>query len=232
LIDFIQPERRGDMLLALKVLLTVFAVIFLMLLILLVVPLFYEFSLTGENLKIKFQIACRSFLGTIFVTYKDNHTGIELHILNHPVHSHPKKKTSAQRNSVPKPRRILSSFLLSEAIKDTGLLKHCMNFIIAVWKIIKPRHLTAIARIGFSEPHYTGWVMAAAALLQAENNRYTIHIEGNWVEPCLDGEILVAGKIISARILWEVLKFLFSSEVISYYRSRRKRIIAVRTQTA
>ncbi|HNX92552.1 MAG TPA: hypothetical protein PKI17_03420 [Syntrophomonas sp.] len=223
------------MILALKILLTVAAIALILLLVCIMVPLIYEFSLTGTQHKIQFKFICRSFPGTMIIKHHDNHTDTELRILNRPGSTQPKKKSSAslRRSAITKPPRNFSPFLMRKAIKDRALLKRCLQFIAAVWNKIKPRHLAVDACIGCSEPHYTGWIMAAAAVLQADNSYYSIHIEGNWLESGLDGEVLIAGKFIPAAILWQILKLLASSEARPYYRLyRNRRNVAARAQTA
>ncbi|MBP1762580.1 MAG: hypothetical protein H6Q64_2122 [Firmicutes bacterium] len=222
------------MILALKILLTVVAIALILLLVCLMAPLIYEFSLTGAQHKIQYKFIFHSFLGTVTFKHNGDHSDTELRILNRPVSTQPKKNSSAslRRTDITKPPRKNSPYLMRKVIRDKALIKRCLKFVAAVWKKIKPRHLTVEACIGFSEPHYTGWVMAAAAMLQADNSCYTIHIEGNWLEPGLDGEILVAGKFIPAAILWQALKLLASSEVRPFYRIYRNRNVAVQAQTA
>jgi len=222
------------MILALKILLTVATIALILLLVCIMMPLIYEFSLTGAHHKIQFIFICRSSLATVTFKHHDNHTDAELRILNRPESTQPKKKssTSQRRSAVTKPPKNIPPFLMRKAIKDTALLKRFLKFIAAVWNKIKPHHLTVDACIGCSEPHYTGWIMAAAAMLQADNSCYSIHIEGNWLEPGLDGEVLIAGKFIPAAILWQVLKLLVSSEARPYYRLYRNRNVAARAQTA
>lgn len=222
------------MILALKILLTLMAIALVLLLACLMAPLIYEFSLTGTQHKIQYKIIFRSFLGTVTFKHHDNHSDTELRILNRLRSTQPKKNSFAalRRNGITKPPRKFSPFLVRRVIKDKALLKRCLKFVAAVWKKIKPCHLTIEACIGCSEPHYTGWIMAAAAIIQADNSCYTIHIEGNWLEPGLDGEMLVAGKFIPAALLWQVLTLLGSSEVRPYYRIYRNRNVAARTQMA
>jgi hypothetical protein len=197
------------------------------------VPLIYEFSLTGAQHKIQYKLIFRSFLGTISFKHHDNHSDTELCILNRTVSMQPKKNPSASLRStdITNPPRKNSLYLMRKVISDKPLLNRCLNFAAAVWKKIKPRHLTVEACIGCSEPHQTGWIMAAAAILQADNDCYTILIEGNWLEPGLDGEILVAGKFIPSAILWQILKLLASPEVRRYYRIFRNQKVAARAQT-
>ncbi|NLV22646.1 MAG: hypothetical protein GXY49_11795 [Syntrophomonadaceae bacterium] len=222
------------MLLALKILLTVAAIAILLLLICLIMPLTYEISLSGQQPGVQFNVLCRNFFLAIEAKRRIGKMGSELLIFNRPVVFRSKKKSSssARRASSARDKQKSSPSLLREAIGDSALLKRSLKFIAAVWKKAKPRHLNVDACIGCSEPHYTGWMMAAAAMLQADNSCYTIHIESNWLEPCLDGEIHLAGKFIPAVILWQVLKFLASSEVRPYYRIHHGCIVVARMQTA
>ena len=222
------------MILALKIILTVAALAFILLLVCVIMPLIYEFSLTVAHHKIQLKFICRSSLATVTFKHHDNHTDAELRILNRPGSTQPKKRSSKSqhRSAVTKPPKNIPPFLMRKAIRDKALLKRFLKFIAAVWNKIKPHHLTVDACIGCSEPHYTGWIMAAAAMLQADNSCYSIHIEGNWLEPGLDGEVLIAGKFIPAAILWQVLKLLASSEAQPYYRLYRNRNVAARAQTA
>jgi hypothetical protein len=222
------------MILALKILLMIVAIAFILLLVCLMAPLMYEFSLSGARHKIQFKVIIRSFLGTVSFKHNDSHSDTELRILNRAVTTKPNKNSSspASRASHTASPGKNGPCLMGQVIRDKALLKRCLRFIAAVWKKIKPRHLTVDACIGCSEPHYTGWVMAAAAILQADNKHFSIHIEGNWLEPGIDGEILVAGKFIPAAILWQVLMLLASSEVRPYYHLYRTCNVAARAQTA
>lgn len=211
------------MLLTLKILLILAATVILLLLICIVMPLGYEISLRGRQPDLQFKFLCRNPFMLIETQHINRKTASILLIFNHPVAPGAKKKSSsAHRASPTRDKQKTSSLLVREALGDRALLARGLKFLAAVWKNIKPRHLNINACIGFSEPHYTGWMLAIAALLQANNSCYTIHIEGNWLESGLDGEIYLAGKFIPALIIGQVIKLLLSSEIRAYYGIRRR----------
>ncbi len=87
-----------------------------------------------------------------------------------------------------------------------------------IWRIIRPHKMLIKARIGFTEPHYTAWLIALAGILQAMNNSYHIQLEGVWDESCLEGDLILAGRLVLALLLWQLLKFLLKPEVRSAYK--------------
>ena len=221
------------MVLTLKILLAFVAIGLLLLLICLAAPLTYEFSLNGAQGKIRFRMDCRNLFWKISTRRGENHTDTEQRIFNRTLSKPTKIESSASARPAsdtkahPKP----TAPLLPKAMGDSALLKRSLKFILEIWQKVKPRHLTVNACIGCSEPHQTGWMMAMAAMLQADNDCYIINIAGNWLEPCLDGEICIAGKFIPAVILWQVVKLLACSEVRPYYRIYLNRIILALAQT-
>ena len=222
------------MVLLLKILLTVVAIAFLPLLVCLIAPLTYQFSLNGAQGKIRFRMDCHNFFWKISTRHDNNRNDTEQRIFNRPLLKSAKRDpfASTHRTSGAKVNQKPTVSLLPTAMTDSALLKRSLKFVIEIWQKVKPHHLTVNACIGCSEPHQTAWMMAMAAILQADNDGYTIHIAGNWLVPCLDGEIRIAGKFIPGVILWQVLKLLASSEVRPYYRIYRNRIIFTRAQTA
>jgi len=92
-----------------------------------------------------------------------------------------------------------------------------------IWGIIRPHRMLINARIGFTEPHYTGWLIALAGILQGLNNSYCIQVEGVWDEPCLEGALTLAGRLVLAQLLWHFFKFLLKPEIRSAYRLIRTR---------
>ncbi len=221
------------MVLTMKILLALITIVFLMLLIILSSPLTYDLSLHGAQGKIQFHMVCRNFFWAMSIQRGENRTNREQRFLNQSLSKSARSHSAASERSAPSvPLQIKSTTsLLLQVIHHPALLKRGLKFVKQVWQKVKPRHLTVNACVGCSEPHQTGWIMAAAAILQADNDCYTINLTGNWLESCLDGEIHLAGKFIPAAVLWPAFKFLASSEVRPYYRLYRKQNNAAPPQT-
>lgn len=206
------------MLTVLKILLALAVIALMLLLVCLFMPLKYELSLTGFRSRIEFRVICPGLRLEISSPGEDAVYTSRLLIFNHRFPGRPNIKSKTSSTGIPADAQSKKhSFSLRKLILDKGLRQQGLQCLSDAWRIIKPRHLSVNARIGFSEPHYTGWMMAVAALLQTDNPTYTIYIDGNWVEPGLEGEINAAGKFMPVMILWPALKFLTSAEVRAYY---------------
>lgn len=245
-------KEENALLLALEIVLAGIVIILLLLISCLFAPLAYEFDLTGVEHSLQFHLGFHNFCCGVSASRTDGEPDWNLLILgkhivlkqkrtspeshestdSHKLHKAYKSPESSSRSSRGRTRLSSSRFLLRKVVSDAGLRAQILNLIITVWQNIKPNHVTVIARIGFSEPHYTSWMMALAAMLQTNNNDYTIHIEGVWDEPCLEGELGLTGKVIPGMILWYILKFALHREVRPYYRKLRAQTVISRKQAA
>lgn len=221
------------MLTVLKIMLALAVIVLMLLLVCLFMPLKYELSLTGSRSGIEFRVICPGLRLEISCPGEDAVYTSRLLIFNHRFPARPHTKSKPSSAGIPADAQNQKHFFsLGKVIRDRGLRQRGLQFLSDAWRVIKPRHLSVNARIGFSEPHYTGWMMAAAALLQTDHPAYTIHIDGSWVEPGLEGEIHAAGKFMPAMLFWPALKFLASAEVRAYYPKGSRRNTAGHTQAA
>lgn len=106
-------------------------------------------------------------------------------------------------------------------MKDRALKLALLDLAKGIWKVIRPRKMVIKAKIGFSEPHYTGWLMAAAGWLQAASQNYQIQVEGVWDEAWLEGDMMIGGRVMPARLFWQILKFIIKPEIRSAYKHLR-----------
>lgn len=139
---------------------------------------------------------------------------------DHPVGSAPTRKSSFS------PRLMQRLALYSNLMHPIGEL------IKGIWCIIRPQNMIIKARVGFAEPHYTGWLMALAGILQAMNHAYRIELEGVWDEPCIEGALILTGRLILAQILWQLLKFFLKPEIRATYKLIRAQKSPAQYQTA
>ena len=216
-----------DVVLTLKILLAGVAIVFLLLLVCLTAPLTYTFTLYRTQGQLGFHMVCHNFFWEMSTRLSDSRVATQQRILNQSLSKTSKSKPSSAthpagdaRDAMGKPNPMAS--LLRKSVGDSALHRRILAFIREIWQTIKPHHLTVNACIGCSEPHQTGWLMAVAALLQADNSCYTIHIEGNWLEAGLEGDLDMRGKFIPAVVVWHTVKFLASSQTRAYYRFYRQ----------
>ncbi|MEA1962071.1 MAG: hypothetical protein U9N81_12530 [Bacillota bacterium] len=90
--------------------------------------------------------------------------------------------------------------------------------------IIKPQTLLVDGRIGFSEPHYTAWLMASTEAFRGFCPNEVIQLEPVWDEEYIEMHVRVAGSFILVVILIRVIRFFLN-------RSVRTRIKLLRAET-
>lgn len=135
--------------------------------------------------------------------------------------STPEREAAPPQEPTAEKRTSRSSGFIKMFWKDRVLKKALLGLANDIWKVIRPRTMQVKARIGFSEPHYTAWLMAAAGMLQTANPGYTIQLEGVWDEAWLEGELLISGRIMPARLFWLILRFIIKPEIRSAYKRMR-----------
>lgn len=230
-------KEENALLLALEILLASIAIILLLLISCLFAPLTYDFDLTRAQRSLQFHLGFHNCCCGLSASRTDGDLDWYLRILGKRIVRSQKKATSASSESAAQPSRsrtrpTLSRSLLRQVISAADVWEQGLHLIATIWQKMKPRHVKVIARIGFSEPHYTGWMMALAGMIKINNNAYTIHIEGVWDEPCLEGELGLAGKVIPGMILWYILKFFLHPEIRLYYRKLRAQTVYSGTPAA
>lgn len=111
-----------------------------------------------------------------------------------------------------------------ELLIDISFQKELIKLIRDLFQAVKPQSLMVNGRVGFSEPHYTAWLMALIGIVsnnKPDNN--TINLEPIWNEECVDVNIQISGQLMLLFII---------SKIISFLLNCRQRIKHLRSQPA
>lgn len=196
-------------------------IILSLILIILAVPLHYKLDLNHNLPAPQFSFSLRNCCCGLQISRLEQQLLVRLNLLGF---SRPLKQPAPANKSVRSAKsesarnNSFSLRLLKELGQNHAWKKHIRELATGIWGIIRPHTMLIKARIGFSEPHYTGWLMALAGILQAMNNNYNIQLEGVWDEPCWEGELVLTGQLILILLLWQLLKFILKPEVRSAYK--------------
>lgn len=184
----------------------------------LLVPLRYELQARADGLHLEFSFTLRCFFYGLYAGFQDSRFDwygiISGRKINLNKASSP--ETPTEKSSQPRAKKSSPADHFRNITPER--IWHLLQ---KLWPILSPHYLMFNARIGFDEPHYTGWLMALAGFLQRQNSSYSIHLEGVWDEPCLEGHIMVAGKFCPAALVWQMLKFM-QPEIRLYIKSCRQ----------
>lgn len=193
-------------------------IIFTLALIILLLPLHYKLSLQFIAQTLQYDFSLGSCCYGLHANKKDKQGRAELRLFafRWPL----KQSVSANEMLQPAPGRKKSFSLhsLKKLVQKSALKDHLWGLTKDIWRIIRPHRMLVNARIGFSEPHYTGWLMAVAGMLQASHHAYHIQLEGVWDETCLEGELVIAGWLMPVQLLWQLLKFILKPEIRAAYK--------------
>lgn len=147
-----------------------------------------------------------------------------------------KKKSSANQpacqGTLPQSNPTFTGKRLLNLVLDSGWRDLIWHLFEELWRIVQPNQMIIKARIGFDEPHYTGWMMGLAGILQRQNSCYRIDLEGVWDEPCMEGQMVISGKFCLAELFWQLLKFLLQPKVRSSIKKLRRQTKHPYPQTA
>jgi len=83
---------------------------------------------------------------------------------------------------------------------------------------LKPQEFWLRGRIGFDEPHYTAWCMAAAGIINGIMPNQPVSLIPVWGEECYDIEGELKGRLVIAVLLRHILKYCLSSEVRKHFK--------------
>lgn len=208
----------------LTILLACFIIILGLIFIILLVPLRYKIDVNFNYPEPHFTITLRNFCYGLQTSRLEKQWMLQFLLFGF---QWPLKKSSSKTESVqpsqsdPLQKTSHSSNLLKKLALDHAWKEHIGKLLNGIWNIIHPHKILVKARIGFSEPHYTGWLMALAGILPAMNKTYHIQLEGVWDEACLEGEIIIAGKLMLLQLLWQFISFILKPEVRSAYKRIR-----------
>ncbi len=134
---------------------------------------------------------------------------VQLVLLGIPITMHPEKwkskedKPEKEKNKQSKKKSGSGLF----KILDRDLRVRGVGLVGDLLRILKPDRLELNGKIGFDEPHLTGWLAAVCHSLQYCCKNTLINIEPFWEEEHYDLNFLLDGKIIIGLIILKIAGF-------------------------
>jgi hypothetical protein len=92
-------------------------------------------------------------------------------------------------------------------ILDRDLRIRGMALVGDLLRILKPDRLELNGKIGFDEPHLTGWLAALCHSLKYSSKSTLINIEPNWEEEHYDLNFLLEGRVMIGLIILKIAGF-------------------------
>jgi len=86
------------------------------------------------------------------------------------------------------------------------LLNNALSLLKQLFRLAKPKVLRLRGRIGFEEPHLTGYVLGAVFALQGISG-WDVQLEGDFNNKALELELIAKGRIWAGLMTWNVLLF-------------------------
>jgi hypothetical protein len=134
---------------------------------------------------------------------------VQLVLLGIPITMHPEKWKSNEEKSERKKKKQGKKKSGSGLLKilDRDLRIRGMALVGDLLRILKPDRLEVNGKIGFDEPHLTGWLAAFCHSLKYSSKSTLINIEPIWEEEHYDLIFLLDGKIIIGLIILKIAGF-------------------------
>jgi hypothetical protein len=130
-----------------------------------------------------------------------------------------KEKSKIKRNSLPSILTVL----------DKNLRTRGLTLINDLLLIMKPDQLKITGKIGFDEPHLTGWLAAVSSSLHYCCRKTWISIEPVWEDECYELHFLIAGRLRLGLMLFKVGWFLLVYKLGQLSRRAGKREVPTAT---
>ncbi len=110
------------------------------------------------------------------------------------------------------------------SIIDRDLRIRGMALVGDLLRILKPERLEITGKIGFDEPHLTGWLAALCHSLKYCCKSTLINIEPSWEEEHYDLNILLEGRIMIGLIMLKIAGFAIGRWYHNTFSSRKENI--------
>ncbi len=147
----------------------------------------------------------------------DKHESTELQarliLFGIPLKFNPKKSGKKNKLDKEKKESKKKNFLSLLPVIDTDFKLRGIALIKDLSKILEPDLLTIKGKIGFEEPHQTGWLAAITNTLSNCCKNTFIDIEPVWGEEYYEFETMIRGKIRLGLILIKIGWFLFINRI-------------------
>ncbi len=106
---------------------------------------------------------------------------------------------------------------------EKAIIKNGLETVKDVLIILLPRRIELNGRIGFDEPHLTGWFAALKSIIQEYPGQSWCDLQPVWDEEYYNINLLVEGRIIVFLLLYRVARFMLSRRTIKYFWNKKKK---------
>ncbi len=93
---------------------------------------------------------------------------------------------------------------------DREFLRNGLSLFTDMLKILRPEKIALRGRVGFDEPHLTGWLTAFGYMIRGFCKGAVFALEPVWHEEYYEINLSVEGKILSAVVLLRIVRFMLS----------------------
>lgn len=112
----------------------------------------------------------------------------------------------------------------SEYLKP-AIIKKALSVVLKILKHSQPKILSLYAKVGFSDPMYTGLLYALKSQFYMIIRNYDIDIQPVFDEEIMEGRFLIGGRIWIPYLILVVIGFLISEPIRNIFISKFKRKI-------
>jgi hypothetical protein len=188
------------------------ALLLMIVLLILLVPIRYKVQANYEqNIWFGFWIRCTPAF--ILTGAWDDRESMPLKVkfilCGIPLSIDPDKTDKKEKAKKEKKERKKKGFKTTLAIIDKDLRVRGIALIKDLLQILKPDLFSVKGKIGFDEPHLTGWLAAINSTLKYSCKKTFVAVEPVWGEEYYELEALLKGRLIVGFILVKVGWFFF-----------------------
>jgi len=101
---------------------------------------------------------------------------------------------------------------------DRELLGNGLALVVDMLKILRPEKIALRGKIGFDEPHLTGWLTAVSYLVKGFCKEAEFVFEPIWHYEYYEINLEVEGKIVSVLILFRAVRFILSRRTRQFFK--------------
>lgn len=105
---------------------------------------------------------------------------------------------------------------------DRELLRSGMNLLYDILRILRPDKIVLKGKIGFDEPHFTGWLAALKSLINAFSSGGWFDLEPVWQEEYYELSFFVEGKVVMGAVALKAARFMLARRTRKFMKVVKK----------
>ena len=134
------------------------------------------------------------------------------------------KPDKRRKGKKKKKRKQGKSFFIFTVFRslDRKLIESFLTFLKDFLAMLMPDKLKINGRVGFSEPHYNGWLAAFVHMLNETYGLIKLKIEPVWDEEHCEFSFIIEGRVILCMMLFRAARFLLTRRTREFIKIMRK----------